>query len=156
MQNKQGLSVEDATKKIEYYCAYQDRCYKEVISKLKSLGMYQDAIDHILQHLTEHKFLDENRYAKSFARGKHRFKYWGRKRIELELKMRDISSYNINQALAEIEKEYQTTFFELADRKWESISEENLEKKKQKWLGYMQRKGFESSLIFDYLNNYIK
>lgn len=153
MQNQQGLSVDQAIKKMEYYCAYQDRCYKEVIAKLKTLGMYQDAIDHILHHLTEHKFLDENRFAKSFARGKHRFKYWGRKRIEMELKFRDISSYNIREALKEIEKEYTSTFFDLAERKWQNISDESLEKKKQKWIGYMQRKGYESSLIFEFLKD---
>jgi len=154
MQKKQGISVEEAIKKLEYYCTYQDRCYKEVISKLKSLGMYQDAINHILQHLTEHQFLDESRFAKSFARGKHIYKFWGRKRIEMELKMRDISTYNIKNALKEIETDYQKHFFELAEKKWQSITADTLEKKKQKWIRYMQRKGYESSLIFEFINNY--
>lgn len=149
--NEKGLSVNDAIKKLEYYCSYQDRCYKEVISKLKSLGMYQTAIDHILNHLTENGFLNEERFAKSFARGKHTFKYWGKRRIEQELKFRDISTYNIKTALKEIETDYLSNFYALAEKKWQSITEPSLGKKKRKWVDFLMRKGYESNLIFEYL-----
>jgi len=151
--NEKGLSVNDAIKKLEYYCSYQDRCYKEVISKLKSLGMYQTAIDHILNHLAENNFLNEERFAKSFARGKHKFKYWGKHRIEQELKFRDISTYNINTALKEIETDYLSNFYALAEKKWQNINEPSLEKKKRKWIDFLMRKGYESNLIFDFLKD---
>lgn len=151
--NQQGISVQDAIKKLEYYCSYQDRCYKEVISKLKSLGMFQTAIDHILNHLVEHNYLNEERFAKSFARGKHKFKYWGKRRIEQELKFRDISSYNIKTALNEIESDYLSNFYSLAEKKWDSINESSLEKKKRKWIDFLMRKGYESNLIFDLLKD---
>ena len=151
--NQQGLSVQDAIKKLEYYCSYQDRCYKEVISRLKTLGMFQTAIDHILNHLVEHNYLNEERFAKSFARGKHRFKYWGKRRIEQELKLRDISSYNIKTALNEIESDYLSNFYSLAEKKWDSINESSLEKKKRKWIDFLMRKGYESNLVFDLLKD---
>lgn len=153
MQNNSGLSVKEATKKIEYYCSYQDRCYKEVIAKLKNLGMYDDAIDHIIQHLVENKYLDETRFAIHFATGKHRFKYWGRKRIEQELKFREISSYNIKKALQEIEEEYLSNFYNLAEKKWESITDTDKDKKKRKWADFLIRKGYESNLIFSFLKD---
>lgn len=149
--SENGLSVNEAIKKLEYYCSYQDRCYKEVITKLKSLGMYQTAIDHILDHLVANNFLNEERFAKSFARGKHKFKLWGKRRIEQELKFRDISSYNIKTALKEIETDYLSNFYTLAEKKWLTINENSLEKKKRKWVDYLIRKGYESQLIFDYL-----
>lgn len=149
--SKNGLSVNEAIKKLEYYCSYQDRCYKEVITKLKSLGMYQTAIDHILDHLVANNFLNEERFAKSFARGKHKFKLWGKRRIEQELKFRDISSFNIKTALKEIETDYLSNFYTLAEKKWLTINEDSLEKKKRKWIDYLMRKGYESQLIFDYL-----
>lgn len=151
MQNNQGISVNDAIKKLEYYCSYQDRCYKEVTAKLKSLGMFQTAIDHILDHLVANNFLNEERFAKSFARGKHKFKYWGKRRIEQELKFREISSYNIKTALKEIESDYLTNFYALAERKWQNITEVSIEKKKRKWVDFLMRKGYESNLIFDFL-----
>ena len=153
MQNNQGISVNDAIKKLEYYCSYQDRCYKEVTAKLKSLGMFQTAIDHILDHLVANNFLNEERFAKSFARGKHKFKYWGKRRIEQELKFREISSYNIKTALKEIESDYLTNFYALAERKWQNITESSIEKKKRKWVDFLMRKGYESNLIFDFLKD---
>ena len=153
MQNNQGISVNDAIKKLEYYCSYQDRCYKEVTAKLKSLGMFQTAIDHILDHLVANNFLNEERFAKSFARGKHKFKYWGKRRIEQELKLREISSYNIKTALKEIESDYLTNFYALAERKWQNITEVSIEKKKRKWVDFLMRKGYESNLIFDFLKD---
>ncbi len=153
MQNNQGISVNDAIKKLEYYCSYQDRCYKEVTAKLKSLGMFQTAIDHILDHLVANNFLNEERFAKSFARGKHKFKYWGKRRIEQELKFREISSYNIKTALKEIESDYLTNFYALAERKWQNITEVSIEKKKRKWVDFLMRKGYENNLIFDFLKD---
>lgn len=149
--SENGLSVNEAIKKLEYYCSFQDRCYKEVLTKLKSLGMFQTAIDHILDHLVTNNFLNEERFAKSFARGKHKFKLWGKRRIEQELKFRDISSYNIKTALKEIETDYLSNFYTLAEKKWITINETSLEKKKRKWVDYLMRKGYESHLIFDYL-----
>ena len=151
--SEKGLSVNEAIKKLEYYCSYQDRCYKEVITKLKSLGMFQTAIDHILDHLVANNFLNEERFAKSFARGRHKFKLWGKRRIEQELKFRDISSFNIKTALKEIETDYLSNFYTLAEKKWLTINEDSLEKKKRKWVDYLILKGYESQLIFDYLKD---
>lgn len=152
MQNN-GLSVNEAIKKTEYYCAYQERCYKEVVAKLKSLGMYQTAIDHILDHLVQNNYLNEERFAKSFARGKHKIKGWGKRRIIQELKFRDISSYNIKTALKEIETDYLSNFYNLAEKKWLNITETSLETKKRKWVDFLIRKGYESNLIFDLLKD---
>lgn len=151
--SENGLSVSDAIKKLEHYCSYQDRCYKEVVFKLKSLGMFQTAIDHILEHLVANNFLNEERFAKNFARGKHKFKLWGKRRIEQELKFRDISSYNIKTALKEIETDYLSNFYTLAEKKWLTINENSLERKKRKWVDFLMRKGYENHLIFDFLKD---
>jgi len=151
--NSKIYSVEEATKKLEYYCSYQDRCHDEVITKLKSLGMIPQAIDHIIVHLIEHNFLNEERFACSFARGKHNIKKWGKFRIENELKLRNISKYNIIKALKEVSNEtYIENFHLLAEKQWEFVQEKNLQKKKKKVSDYLLRKGWESHLVFDKIN----
>jgi regulatory protein len=45
-------------------------------------------IDEIIIHLIGSNFLNEERFACSFARGKHRIKQWGKIRITNELKFR--------------------------------------------------------------------
>jgi len=136
--------------KLEHYCAYQDRCHKEVTHKLYQLGANQEERDTIIIHLITQNFLNEERFARSFARGKHRIKHWGKIRITNELKIRNINQTLINLALKEIEpEEYIATFEELADRNWISISENDLLKKRKKFCDYMLRRGFESNLIYD-------
>ena len=143
-------TVEEATRKAENYCVYQDRCHQEVVTKLKSLRMIPDAIDLILVHLIEHNFLNETRFACSFARGKHRIKHWGKIRIVRELKMKGISDYNIKQGLKEIPYEdYYNSFDNLAERHWEHMTERVKLVKRKKFCDFMLRKGFESAMIYE-------
>ena len=147
MQNPS--SIKEAIQKIEHFCAYQERCHEEVVSKLWSMKMNSDEIDEIIVHLIEGNFLNESRFACSFARGKHRIKHWGTIRIVNELKQRKISSYNINLALKEIvPEEYESTFNNLAERHWENMTERNSLKKRKKFCDFLLRKGFESSLVY--------
>ena len=153
-QKHQYFSIDDATKKLEYYCSYQERCHAEVVQKLQQMHMIPQAIDSIVVHLIENNFLNEERFARSFARGKHRIKKWGKLRIVNELKFRGISKYNIDSALKEItSEEYFETFHTLADTNWNSIKESNLLKKKKKFCDFLIRKGYESSLIFEKCND---
>ncbi len=147
------MTQKQLLQKIEYYCAYQERCHDEVVQKLWDLGAEPSKIDEAMAHLIAHNFLNEERFACNFARGKHRIKYWGRIRITAELKMRHISAYNIKKALAEItDEEYSATFEALANRQWLAIKEKNSTKKRAVFYNYLYRKGFESQLIYDKLN----
>lgn len=117
---------------MEHYCAYQERCHKEVTEKLKHMNMIPEAIDQILGHLIQENYLNEERFAKAFARGKFGIKKWGANRIVRELKFRDISAYNIKSALAEIQHEdYLETFDELARKRLDQIKEKNPLKRKK-------------------------
>ena len=139
-----------ARAKLERFCAYQDRCHQEVADKLRSLGTDTDTADEIIVYLIAHDFLNEERFARSFARGKHRIKFWGRIRIVHELKARGISQYNITTALKELDPDqYEQQFETLADRCWANLREPDLNKKKKKWLDALLRKGYEPQLVYD-------
>ncbi|MES2812171.1 MAG: regulatory protein RecX [Bacteroidota bacterium] len=145
-----SFTLSQATQKLEYYCSYQERCHNEVIEKLRSLKMTSDEIDQIVVHLIQNNFLNEERFACSFARGKHNIKYWGKVRIVNELKFRNISKYNIDKALQEISTEtYLANFHFISERNWESTKETNPIKKKKKFCDYLLRKGFESNIVFE-------
>ena len=148
------FTVDEAKRKLEYYCSYQERCHYEVVEKLRGMNMIPQVVDTIVVHLIENNFLNEERFALSFARGKHNIKKWGKIRIVNELKFRNISKYNIEKALKEIPQElYLNTFHETAEKHWDAIKETNLQKKKKKFCDYLLRKGFESHLIFEKLND---
>lgn len=144
------ISFKDAIKKIEHYCAYQERCHEEVESKLHTMKMDSEEIDQIIAHLIKDNFLNEERFACSFARGKHRIKHWGTIRITNELKFRKINQRLITTALKEITvEEYFDTFEKLAQRTWENTTETNTLKKRKKFCDNLLRKGFESNLVYE-------
>ena len=148
MNSKRGLSVDAIKKKLEYYCAYQDRCHQEVEKKLRQFELIPEARELILIHLIQNDFLNESRFAQSFARGKFRIKKWGRKRIVQELKFREISDYNIRLALKEInEEEYIKILYVTAESKNRMIKDKNPYTRKQKLYQYLYNRGFESNLI---------
>lgn len=149
---KNSFTLSEAIQKLEYYCSYQERCHNEVVDKLKTLKMSSQEIDEVIVHLIQNNFLNEERFASSFSRGKHNIKHWGKIRIINELKFRNISKYNIDKALKEIPQEvYLLNFHALAEKHWESIRETNINKKKKKFCDFLLRKGFESHLVFEKL-----
>jgi regulatory protein len=151
--NNKVFTKNELLSKLEYYCSYQERCYKEVEEKLFSLRATNSEKESILIHLIENNYINEERFAKSFARGKHNYKYWGRNRIKNELKFRNISSKIIEIAIQEIDSEsYIEIFHDIAEKNWESIKERKGPKKNKKFVDFLLRKGFENDLIYDKLN----
>lgn len=149
-QESTYLSFDDAKRKLEHYCAYQDRCHSEVVNKLFSLRITPQIHDEIIVHLIEHNFLNEERFAKSFVRGKHRLSAWGKNRITSELKFRNINNRLITIALTEIsEEEYYQTFDRISENKWNQLTDSDLQKKKQKFQAYLFRKGYGMNDIID-------
>ena len=143
-------SISDVKKKLEHYCVYQERCHDDVLQKLRGMALNSDEIDEVIVHLIENNFLNEERFACCFARGKFRIKKWGKIRIVNELKSRTISQYNINTALKEIDdEEYTTTFHSLSETTWVNITEKNKLKNRKKFCDYLLRKGFESQLVYE-------
>ena len=150
-RNKKYISVDEALIKLQAYCVYQDRCHEEVKTKLISLGIYGDSIEQIMARLIEDNFLNEERFACSYARGKFRFKQWGRIRIKQELQMRRISEYCVRKAMNEIENEaYQATILQLFERKRNSTNppDNDIE-----LVQSVLRKGFEADIVWQTLKD---
>jgi regulatory protein len=142
-------TVDEAKRALEHFCSYQERCHKEVMQKLYDLRMIPQAQELIILHLLEHNFLNEERYAKTYARGKFSIKKWGKIRIVKELKFRNISAYNINVALKEIDPEdYIDMLQKLCQKKFLELQESDSFKKRKKLIDYLLRKGYECDLIY--------
>lgn len=157
MKSQKAYSLTEATKKLEHYCAYQERCHKEVRQKLWDMKMIPQAIDQIIGHLIAENFLNEERFAQSFARGKFNIKKWGRNRIVQELKFRNISKYNITTALKEInDSDYLETLDILAKKRVAAITETNLQKRRKKLADYLLYRGWESHLVYEKIKELIR
>ena len=155
-QKIETYTLKEATKKLEGYCAYQERCHKEVIQKLRDMNMIPAAINEIVTSLIQGNYLNEERFAQSYARGKFNIKKWGRNRIINELKFRSISKYNIKTALKEIDNDaYINTLDLLAKKRLAAIKETNTQKRKKKLADYLLYRGWESHLVYGKLKELI-
>lgn len=135
------------------FCAYRDRSHKEVEEKLVDMRMIPEACEHIILELMREGFLNEERFARSFVRGKFRIKKWGQIKIKQELKRRDISEPIIRLAMTEIdETEYQNTLEEVAAKKRKLLHNPSSYKEKKKLIDFLLRKGYESHLVIDLVN----
>ncbi|GGD18478.1 regulatory protein RecX [Flavobacterium orientale] len=144
-----NFSYSDCVKKLEYYCSYQERCHQEVTQKLRALPLTTLQQDEIVVHLLQHNFLNEERFAHTFAISKFHQKKWGKIRILNELKQRHLNERLIQSALKTLPvEEYHDTFEQLAERIWETTTERNAVKKFKKCCDYLLRKGWESDLVY--------
>ncbi|OON70642.1 regulatory protein RecX [Hymenobacter sp. CRA2] len=142
----------EALQKIAAFCAYQERSHREVEDKLRSYGLDEDEAGEIMIRLVREKLLDDERYARSFVRGKYRLKKWGRRRIRLELKQRGLSEYCIKAGMSEIDgDEYYQNLKELLEKKNALEKESHPQKRRQKLTAYATQKGYEGDLIQDAL-----
>ena len=154
MLKKNSFTLEEAQKKLEHYCAYQERCHYEVEQKLRELNMISSAQEIIITKLLEENYLNETRFSQSFARGKFRIKKWGKVRIIRELKARRISDYNIKKGLREIsDEDYSETFYTLFEKRKASVGHYPLYERKRKILDYMIYRGWEKEKIYASLND---
>ncbi len=145
---KKYWSLHEAKGKLETYCAYQERSQWEVRRKLFEKGIQGDAAEELISGLISDGFLNEERFSRSFARGKFRLKKWGKNRIIRELKMREISPRCIQLGLSEIDpEEYYDVLLTETEKKWEKTKEPDEFKKKYKIIHYLMSKGFEQDLI---------
>ncbi len=145
-----NYSKEIALNKLKHYCAYQDRSHKEVRTKLLQLKVYGEDLEEIMNELIKEKYLDELRYACSFARGKFRMKKWGRNKIIQHLKIQDISDYCMRKAMEEIDQqEYLDVLKQLISKKKEDYAEENTYLQNQKVIKYLVSRGYEMHHILD-------
>ncbi len=151
------FTIDEIKRKMERYCIYQDRCHQEVEKKLREFSLIPIAREEILLHLMEHDFLNEMRFAQSYARGKFRIKKYGKQRIIRELKSKKITEYNVKKALEEIEEEaYIETAFELVAKKNAYVVAQNPFKKRKKIFDFMVRKGYEYDLINEAITKILK
>lgn len=155
-EKKQPIKITDphlALMKMQGWCAYQERCQHDARNKLYELGLWPEAVENIIVKLIEENFINEERFAIQFAKGKFNIKKWGRIKIKQELKQKRISDYCLKKALLQIdEEEYIATLTKVIATKKRLTTEKNPIKLKFKLASYAISRGFERDLIFDVLN----
>jgi regulatory protein len=138
------LTEPEALEKLRHFCAYQERSRNQVIRKMKNLGLPEEAQERILRILEEENFLNQNRFAVQYARGKSRMKGWGPKKIESHLKYELGNDFNqtlvseatdLNSALEKLRKDL--------NKKNKSLQEKRDPEYKSKLIRFCLGRGFD-------------
>ena len=150
--NDKIYDVKIIKEKIRHYCAIMDRCQYQVITKLKSYGLSDVLADEILIELIQNKYLDEERFARSFCSGKFKIKRWGRKKIAFELSKLKVPKSCVLLGMSEIDDaDYEDVIRYLANKKMAMLKDKNTFIRKKKVVDYLIRKGYESDLVWSFV-----
>ncbi len=146
------MDKETALKKMIHYCDYQDRCKKEIFAKLDTFELDADDRSFIIDFLNEEGFINDERYCRSFVKGKLNLKKWGVNKIKLSLITKGIDRGIIDNVLSEIDQDsYKEELVKLIENK--KINESDPYKRKAKLIRYAVGKGYSLSMVMEVLNN---
>ena len=130
------------------YASRCEHCESEVREKLLTWGGTSEEADEIIAYLIEERYIDNQRYANSYSKDKFRFNHWGKYKIGMMLRSKNIDSDIIEEALNQIdEKEYIEKLQQMLKEKLRSLKYSSEYEKKGKLFKFAQSRGFESSAI---------
>ncbi len=154
---KKNYTPTQVQSKMEHYCAYQERCHAEVRNKILSYACYGDDLEQIIAHLIKEDFLNEERFAQAYVSGKFRIKKWGKQKIKKALVDKQIGTYLIDKAIAQIdEQDYRDMLKQLLLRKMKQLRSADPYILHQKLFRYAYNKGYETDIIRSVLRTLIE
>ncbi|VEH22191.1 recombination regulator RecX [Chryseobacterium nakagawai] len=147
---KKSFTFDEIKQKLVGYCVYQDRCHAEVEQKMREFLLIEEAKEEIILYLMKENYLNEERFTRSYIRGKFYIKHWGRNKIRMNLKQKQISEKLISMCFDEI---YEDDYTKTIARIYEDYSskQKGLQEyqKKAKTIKYLMSRGFEYEKIND-------
>ncbi|OAH74432.1 recombinase RecX [Chryseobacterium sp. FP211-J200] len=136
------------------YCVYQDRCHAEVEQKMRDFLLIPEAKDEIFLYLMKENYLNEERFTRSYIRGKFYIKQWGRNKIRMNLKQKGINEKLISNSMDEIyEEDYEKTLAKLYQNYFSTQKGLKDYQKKSKTIRHLMSKGYEYDVILEVFNN---
>lgn len=151
---KKTCTENEARYKAEAYCAMAERCLSEVKGKLLQWGVPTEKVDLILLRLVEDNYINEERYAKAFAKEKHRFHHWGRMKIKQALRIKQLPPNLIDEAVDELDKEiYKVALATMLQKKAKEVKGKNDYDRKGKLIRFAVGRGYEMDDILACLND---
>ena len=146
------LTPDQVLEKMAKYCAYQERCVKDVKDKLKSFDLPEKEKTKILDYLLDNRFVDNERFAKAFVRGKVNQSGWGVNKIRFHLMQKGIDKELIDEALGQPDEEvYRQRLIDILKTKSKTVKAASDYEKKCKLAAYAMQKGFEGPLVWEVL-----
>ncbi len=152
--DKKSLTFDEIKLKLVNYCVYQERCHYEVEQKMREFLLIPEAKDDIFLYLMKENYLNEERFTRSYIRGKFYIKHWGRNKIKMNLKQKGITERLISKCMDEIDvDDYEKAFMKIYHDYFSKQKGMKDYQKKSKTIKYLISKGYEYDVVLDVVNN---
>jgi regulatory protein len=138
------------------FLSYRDRSEKEIQTKLKDVGYDEQIIDWVLKELKRLKFLDDKRFAQSYAQTQMITRPMGEYFLKRELKQKGIDSELIEQTVEKIyeEKDQFSVAIELAQQRKKRYQNIDDMKMKKRVSDFLLRRGFGWDVVSEVLEHW--
>ncbi len=158
MQKKQRkISCEEAIYRLASQCSLSEQCLQSCKQKLEKWNISEEDSKKILDRLQAEKYVDERRFAAFFVKDKYNLEHWGKKKIELYLRQKNIPQNYIEEALGTIEDEnYEDQLYQLISQKIKSTKAKSKYDLKGKLFRFAISRGFESGLSLKTIDKVIQ
>ena len=150
----QPFTPDQVLDKMAKYCAYQERCVKDVSDIFKTFDILEEEKTKILEYLLDNRFVNDERFAMSFVRGKINQSGWGVNKIRFHLIQKGIDKELIDEALGQTDEEvYRQRLIDILKTKAKTVKAATEYEKKRKLAAYAMQKGFEGNLVWEVLKD---
>ena len=144
-----ALEINEIKLKLCSYCAYQERSVLEAKNKINEFDLDEYATEELLKYLNTEGFLNDERFATTFAGSKFRQKKWGKNKIRLSLLQKGIDTLLCESAIAEInDEDYFAAMLTLLQKKATLLDEPDIYKFRLKLYNFVKSKGYDNDMIW--------
>ena len=147
----ESLGFNEILKRLEYFCAYQERCEFDVLEKIKKLGLQNpEKTEMLIKRLQKDGFLDQTRFVNSYITGKVSIKKWGVNKIRAGLIQKRIEPVIIARGIMGIDADlYQENLQALFEKKIIALKDYKTDyQQKSKIIRFLSGKGYSSEEIY--------
>ena len=142
------MKPEQALNILAEQCSKKEICSKDARQKLIKWEIQEEDIKKIMSFLLEHKFIDDERFARIYTEDKFRFNHWGKQKITMMLRQKGISQDIIDEALSIIPTDnYTEHCMELLQQKYRTLTEQDPYKLKAKLTCFAVGRGFDYDTV---------
>lgn len=139
------LSEQEVLHRAAAYCSGTERCIQDVLKKIETAGLTHEENERIIARLLKEKFIDEDRFARSFVNDKLRFNKWGRIKIDYELKLKNIPAFIRAEAMQNMDRDlYAEILLNVLSDKKRQIKAKDKRDEYFKLLRFAASRGFDS------------
>lgn len=147
------LSEPQALNRVAGYCSRAERCESDVRKKLLAWELEADAVKRIIDRLKKERYLNEERFCRSFINDKLKFNKWGKAKIVFELRKKQMPEYVYNPILDELSgDEFEEQLVHILSVKIKAVKGKNDYEKKTKLIRFALGRGFSMDLAIKCVN----